>query len=272
MAAKKAVAAAAKPSKAVAAFKPSKSLATIDAEMAADLAALKGTVGQSSGNKLSVEVKGSFTTPDGFDLGSEIQVVVLDYMSVNKFYTVAFDSNNPAPPECYAMGRIINDMAPENDSPHAQNADCRTCPLNQFGSASNGKGKACQNRRLVAVLVVDPENPEAHNEPDAPIYTLDLSPSNNKSFDGAVNAVARALIGMPVKALLTVVAENAGTYATVTWRDPVPNPDYALHYSRKGECIDMLTRRPDFTAHAAKAPPARNTRKAAPAARAGARR
>lgn len=271
MATKKAAAPAAKPSKAVAAFKPSKSLAAIDAEMAQDLANLKGTVGQSSGNRLSVEVKGSFTTPDGFDLGDEIQVVVLDYMSANKFYTVAYDPNNPAPPDCYAIGKVINDMAPESDSPQAQHTDCRTCPLNQFGSANNGKGKACQNRRLVAVLVVDPENPEAHNEPDAPIYTLDLSPSNNKSFDGAVNAVARALNGMPVKAILTVTAKNVGTYASVTWSDPVPNPDYALHYSRKDECIDMLTRKPDFAAHAAKAPPARG-RKAAPPARAGARR
>jgi hypothetical protein len=270
MATKKATPAA-KPSKALAGFKPTKSLATIDAEMAQGLIDLKGTIGQSAGNRLTVEVKGSFTTPDGLDLGSEIQVVVLDYFSANKFYTVAFDRDNPAPPDCYAMGRIINDLVPEADSPHVQNKDCRTCPMNAFGSAQNGKGKACQNRRLVAVLIVDPNNPDAHNEPDAPIYLLDLSPSNNKSFDGAVNAVARALNGLPVKAILTVSAENAGTYAIVRWSDPVPNPDYALHYSRKDECYDMLTRRPDFAAHAAKAP-VRGRKAAAPAARAGARR
>lgn len=247
----------------------SKSLANIDAELANEVANIKNTIGQPGGNRLKVEVKGSFTSPEGLDLGDELQVVVLDYTSRNNFYSTPWDPNNPAPPDCYAIGKVIADMAPEDDSPQKQNDDCRTCPLNAFGSGQGGSGKACQNRRLVAVLVVDPENPDAHNEPDAPIYMLDLSPSNNKSFDGAVSAVARALNGPPIKAILTVTAENAGTYAKVFWSAPVPNPDYATHAARRSECIDMLNRKPDFSAPPAK-PSARKG--AAPRRAAGGRR
>lgn len=244
------------------------SIATIDQELSNEVALIKDMVGQASGNRLKLEATGDFLLPDGGNLGNEIQVVVLDFVSRNNFYLTQYNADNPSPPDCYAIGKVINDMAPEGDSPAKQNDICRTCPMNQFGSAPNGRGKACQNRRLVAVLVVDPENPDAHNEPDAPIYTLDLSPTNIKSFDGAVSLVARSLAGPPIKAVLTVVGKNVGTYAMATWMDPMPNPDYALHVQRRAEVQDMLYRKPDFAAYEA-APPT----KRAPARRsAGARR
>lgn len=228
------------------------SLANIDAELQNEIANIKETIGQSSGNRLKLEVTGDWTLPDGANLGNEIQVVVIDYASRNNFYLTNFDRDNPTPPDCYAMGKKIADMAPEDDSPEKQSDKCGTCPMNQFGSGQNGKSKACQNRRYAAVLLVDPENDGAHNEPDAPIYLIDLSPSNIKSFDGAVGMVARSLNGPPIKAILTVVGKNAGTYATATWIDPVPNPDYAQHVARRAEVQDLLYRKPDFAAHEAK--------------------
>lgn len=246
----------------------SSSLALIDKELSSEVANIKNMIGQSSGNRLTLEATGDFVLPDGMNLGNEIQVIVVDFVSRNNFYSVPYNRENPTPPDCYAIGRVIADMAPENDSPSPQHDNCRTCPLNQFGSGNNGKSKACQNRRLLAVLVVDPENPEAHNAPDAPIYTLDLSPSNIKSFDGAVAHVARSLAGPPIKAILTVVGKNVGTYATATFTDPMPNPDYAQHVVRRGEVQDMLTRKPDFAAYEAKTTPARG-RAASPRRAAG---
>ena len=198
--------------------------------------------------------------------------MVLDFVSRNNFYDQKYNRDNPAPPACYAIGKSLKDMAPENDSPDPQNSDCASCPLNQFGSGDNGKSKACQNRRLAAVMVIDPENPEASAEPDAPIYTLDLSPSNIKSFDGAINMSSKSM-GHYIKVLLTVTGKNVGTYATATFSDPVPNEFYAAHYARRAEVEPLLTRKPDFAAYAAKAPPARG-RGAAPAPRkaAGVRR
>lgn len=245
----------------------SKALVNVDAQLAAEAAQFKNQLGASSSNRLKVEVRGSFSTPDGMDLGNEIQLIVLDFASRNQYYTVPFSADNPAAPECYAMGRSIPDLAPEDDSPTKIHSDCASCPMNAFGSAPTGRGKACQNRRQVAVLLVDPDNPDAHNAPDAPIYLLDLSPSNLKSFDGAMKHVT-TMLGHPLKAIITATATNAGTYAVVTFGTPEPNPDYELHVSRRGECEEILFRRPDFAraAAAANSKPARG-RAAPPAAR-----
>jgi hypothetical protein len=252
----------------------SRALATIDSELASEVANLKNQIGQPSGNKIKVEASGDFILPDGMNLGNEIQVVVLDFISRNFFYSGPYNPNNISPPDCYAMGKEKASMAPEDDSPAKQNDKCGTCPLNAFGSGNNGKSKACQNRYWLAVLLVNPENPDEHNDPAAPVYILDLSPSNLRSFEGAVSTIARTLAGPPLKALLTVTAKNVGTYAQVTFTDPLPNPDYAAHAARRSETVDVLHRRPDFAAAAAAAPANNRGRGAQPARRAaaGARR
>lgn len=242
------------------------SLVNIDAQLAAEAEALKQQISASSGNRLRIEARGAFATPDDIDLGDTIQFVVVDFASRNQYYTVTFDPNTPAAPDCYAMGRVLNEMVPEDDSPTKQHTDCATCPMNQFGSAANGRGKACSNRRLLAVLLIDPDNPDAHSAPDAPIYLLDLSPSNIKAFDQMAAYVQRSLGGPPIKAILTATARNKGTYAEVTFSLPEPNPDYAEHIKRRPECEDLLFRRPDFAraaAAAAQSKPARG--RAAPA-------
>lgn len=237
-------------------------IALIDSQLSQDAAALRSQIGAPSGNKIKIEPKGAFVLPEGTELGDEIQVVVVDFMNRNMYYSVPYTPNEVVPPDCYAFGRTIADLAPESDSPDRQSDNCAKCPMNAFGSARIGNGKACANRYWVAVLVIDPDNPDAHNEPDAPIYLLDLSPTNRRSFEGAI-AHATRMLGHWVKASYTVTATNVGTYASVSWKDPVANPHYALHVARRAESEDMLTRRPDFTA----APAAPSNKSRAPARR-----
>lgn len=244
----------------------SKSIALVDQELSNEVANIKDQISAPSGNKIKVEPRGAFVLPGGSDLGDEIQVVVVDFINRNFFYSQKFVQGQMSAPDCYALGKEIAKLAPEGDSPSAQNGDCRTCPLNVFGSGDNGKGKACQNRYWLSVLLVDPDNPEAHNDPDAPLYLLDLSPTNRKSFESVVAGIARSLNGPPIKAILTVTVRNAGTYATVSFSDPLPNPNYARHAARRPESMDALTRKPDFAAIEAKASAPRG-RAATPARR-----
>lgn len=241
-------------------------LATIDQELSGEVANIKNQISAPTGNRIKIDPKGVFILPDGTDLGNEIQIVVVDFYNRHFFYSQAYNPNAQTSPDCYAIGREINTLVPEADSPHVQHSDCRTCPMNAFGSGTNSIGKACQNRFWLAVLLLDPENPDAHNALDAPLYMLDLSPSNRKSFESAVATVARALNGPPIKAILTVSAENVGTYAKVTFFDPIANPHYATHFTRRAESLDLLTRKPDFAAMAARTPTPRG-RAAAPARR-----
>lgn len=245
-------------------------IATIDQEMSAAAVAIAGQIGQASGNRIKLEPSGDFVLPEGINLGDEIQVIIVDFVSRNSFYSTVYNPQNPTPPDCYAVDRIIANMAPEADSPDPQNKDCASCPLNQFGSGANGKSKACKNERRLAVLVVDPDNPDAHNQPDAPIYELAVTPTSIGSFDTAVRTAVRLLDGFPVKAIFTVTGSPKGTYAVMSWRDPVPNPDYAAHWGRRGEVEGMLFRKPDFSQLAAAAAPAR--RKAPARRAAGGRR
>lgn len=246
-----------------------KSLTNIDAQLSMELDTLRDAIGQASGNKIKLEPSGNFILPDGSNLGDEIQVVIVDFMSHNKFYVGPYNRDNPQPPVCYAMGKVLRDMAPEADSPEIQNDICGTCPMNQFGSGDNGRSKACKNTRIASVLIVDPEDPAASDAPDAPLYTLEIPPTSIKAFDGAVSLIQRSLGGPPIKAVITITAKPVGTYAVMSFVEPMPNPSYALHFQRREETVDMLTRKPDFSNY--EAAPVRGGRKA-PARRAPARR
>lgn len=259
-----------------------KSLALIDQELNQEIANIKESIGSPGGGKvIKVEASGNFVLPDGANLGSEIQIVIVDFASRKAFYSQQFDRNNPTPPDCYAIsppaskGGAIATMAPDDPAlPAKQHDDCANCPLNQWGSGNGGTGKACREFRDLAVLVVDPENPDAHNAPDAPIYLLSVPPTSLKAFDGFVPLVARSLAGPPIKAIVTVKGTSVGTYATLSFVNPVGNPDYATHAARRVETIDLLNRRPDYAGYAARPMPQRRGATARPAPRtaAGGRR
>lgn len=257
-------------SKAVAKSAGGKGIATIDQELANEVAALKGQIGQPAGNKITANADGTFALPDGLNLGTEFQCVVVDFVSKNQFYDAPYQPGVITPPTCYAIGRNLAEMAPEPDSPVPQADKCSTCPMNQYGSAQNGRGKACSNRRLAAVLVLDPDNPEGIDNPAEPLYILDLPPTAIKSFDGMVSYIARSLNKPPVGAIVTVTGTPSGTYSAISFTDPVPNPSYAAHYARRDECQDLLFRKPDFSTLANAAPARGNARRksAAPARRA----
>lgn len=223
-------------------------LATVDEQLAAEANSIKDAIAQPGGNKIKFEASGDIILPDGRNMGNRIDVVVLDFLSANKYYSRPYNPNDISPPDCFAIGRELNKMAPDETVPEPVNDKCATCELNQFGSAANGTGKACKNTRELAVLVLDDENPDAHNAPDAEIYTISLPPTALKSFDGYASYVARTMGGAPIKTIVSITAKNAGTYAAISFVDPVPNPDYAAHFQRRAECVDMLNRKPDYAA------------------------
>lgn len=80
--------------------------------------------------------------------GNEVQnplpVLIADACFENALYEDAFDPDRPAVPVCFAFGRDEATMKPHPESAKPHHSDCKTCPLNQFGSS--GKGKACKNQ------------------------------------------------------------------------------------------------------------------------------
>lgn len=91
--------------------------------------------------------------------GNQVCVIVIDCINENTFYEGKFDPQEKAPPICYAFGRGVDEeMAPHESmqvdltyfEPQAET--CGVCPLNEWGSADQGRGKACQNRRRLSLL------------------------------------------------------------------------------------------------------------------------
>lgn len=97
--------------------------------------------------------------------GNQMAVVILDGIHENLFYGTAYDPDNRAPPKCFAFGRDENGTLVKEDDlePHPivdedtetferQSEGCKGCPQNEWGSAERGRGKACGNRRRLAVI------------------------------------------------------------------------------------------------------------------------
>lgn len=218
-------------------------LATIDAELAAEAAKISQQVGQPEARKITIDVNGNFIAPGGLNLGNEIQVCVVDFCSANDYYTAAYDPNNPAPPVCFARGRELADMQPEESSPEPQSDNCKDCPHNQWGS--RGNGKACKNTRSLAVVLMDEFNPE--DIENAEMYLLAVPPTGLKSFDAAALQASRMFNGPPIKAIMTVRAVKQANYTTMQFASPEANPHYADMLELRDDAFDLISRLPDLS-------------------------
>lgn len=74
------------------------------------------------------------------------------------WYAQGYTEGADNPPDCYSL----NGATPEPDSPLPQAAGCAMCPKNAFGSATNGRGKACSDAQRTAI-VLGADTPVIHN-------------------------------------------------------------------------------------------------------------
>lgn len=137
-----------------------------------------------------ISTKGGAFTVDGVEVpGNTLDVVILDWMFENHFYSTKFDPDNPASPDCYAFGRVEKEMAPHEEAEHPQCDKCEGCPANEWGTADIGKGKACKNiRRLATISVTDfLEGPAAIAK--AQVRMVKLTPTSLKAWAGYVQSL-----------------------------------------------------------------------------------
>jgi hypothetical protein len=240
---------------------PRTDLTAVDQALSAEALNIKNTISSGGAPKLSIDRSGRWTAPDGLDLGDTIRGVVVDYISANRYYPHTYDPSNPAPPVCFAFGKVLNDMAPMPEAPEPQADACSTCALNQWGS--RGKGKACKNtRELAFILEEDLENPEPK------LYLISVPPTAIKSFDAFANLCSRVLNGPPIKATVAIKAVPQGTYTTMVFAEPDENPNYAEHFGLRDEALALISQTPNLDNYV----PAAAARKPAPAARGAAAR
>ena len=75
----------------------------------------------------------------------EIRGIIVAFKDVRAYWEQSFeDSGGGVAPDCYS-----------NDGVHGEGDPggvCRECPLNEYGSASKGAGKACKEMRMIFLL------------------------------------------------------------------------------------------------------------------------
>ena len=110
------------------------------------------------------------------------------------------------------------------------------CWANQFGSA--GKGKACRNSILVAMLPPDADE-------NTPFMLLNVSPTGLKSFSGYLSSVIR--MQRPPYSITTDVFCDPGVkYDSLRFTNPQPLDDEMIELvrSRRGEARERLDAAP----------------------------
>jgi hypothetical protein len=71
-------------------------------------------------------------------------------------YDGPFDPNKIKSPICFAITKDGEDSTPHENSLHPQNEKCSGCPMDEWGSAGEGRrGKACKEQRRLALIPTD---------------------------------------------------------------------------------------------------------------------
>lgn len=157
---------------------PSTAVVPWDEEVA-KLAEQMGDARKSGGGGNFIGVSAAGFSVGGEDIGTEMNVVIIDYVTENQYYEGAFDSENPEPPVCFAFARKESDLKPHESSPDPQHETCEGCPQNAWGSAGGGrKGKACKNVMRIAMITEG----DLDNVPEAEVHMMKVSVTNVAHF------------------------------------------------------------------------------------------
>lgn len=233
----------------------SKAGALVSGDQQEALNALRARLLAPTGDKIKISNK-QFKLPSG-DVLDFLDIVVVDFVFYNTYYEGAYDPNNIVPPNCFALHEEQKTMVPSNNSPDKQCETCAGCWANEFGSS--GKGKACQNRVLIACLPSDAKE-------DTPFVILDISPTAVKGFSSYLNSVARGLQKMPYEVVTHIECNPATKHDVAVFSEPQEIEDVAflgMVESRIGEARERLMTEPDVSAFkAANDAPAKSKLKA----------
>lgn len=135
-----------------------------------------------TGNK-SISTRGGKLSIDGNDVeDSELEVIVLAAVHANLYYEGRYDPENPTTPVCYAFGEGDEPEGPHDDSTDKQSDTCAECEKNQWGSADQGRGKACKNTRKLAVMLKD----DLDDIEKAEVRTMSIPPTQLRGWSSYV--------------------------------------------------------------------------------------
>lgn len=127
--------------------------------------------------------------PDNPDTVTELVGIIIDHHPTNGYWRDPFSGGNVSP-DCSSMDGKLG-VITETGCVRS----CDTCPLNQFGSADDGNGKACKNMHRIYLL----------REGEMLPIILTLPPTSIKPFKEYL--AKRVLLAKPPKRCWQVVTK-----------------------------------------------------------------
>lgn len=243
--------------KSIATRKPKQMSTATRERMDAELARTSSRIEIGGGRMIRTRGR-RFTFPDETKINGPLEVVVIDYMAWNTYYDEPWEEDKTVPPVCYAFNEEPSKLAPSENSKEIQGEAgelCKSCHWNEFGSAPNGKGKACQNRRLLAVLP-----PDASEEDE--LMVVSVSPSAITKFDSFVSTCRDEYGVTPIGVICEMDFNEAVDYPSLTFRAVAENPDIDFYFNKTTEARAMLTNEPSYESDEDDKPAATPKRKA----------
>ncbi len=252
-----------------------RSIAKWDEELAKAAAKARGVVANIAQGKFISARAGQLSFNGQPFPGNKLCALVVDFVRENVLYEGAFDAENPQSPVCFAFGREDREMRPHEMSTKKQNETCGLCPMNAWGSAEKGRGKACKNRMRLAViaagtltksgefeLIKDPKHFQS-----AEIAYINLSVMSVKDFAGYVQNLDNVM-HLPPFGVYTEISVVPDPKAQFKWvfkpLGRIPNEIIPALMARVEEA-EKTTEFPYQPSEEAPATPAKNS-KAAPKA------
>jgi len=121
---------------------------------------------------------------------NQLDAVILGSSGEHSYYDTPFDPDNITAPVCFSVFELDANPVPHEVIQEPQGDFCKTCPMHQFKSAPNGRGRACSVRRRLALLpasVLDSDDEDALGGAD--IAIMKVPPTSVQSWGKYVNTV-----------------------------------------------------------------------------------
>jgi hypothetical protein len=114
-----------------------------------------------------IRFKEGFTLSEGADEIEEFEGVVIYTKEMNAYYKDRYKAGERKMPDCMSPDGIhpvstgqVRDKDGKLVPTKTMHHECKTCPMNAFGSSQGGDGKACKNTRPLYILVWNAETKE----------------------------------------------------------------------------------------------------------------
>lgn len=211
----------------------STALQSIQEKIKAELAEARKTIPPVTGRNISTKGK-LFTFPDGKTHPGPIQAVILDHRNVNRYYVKPYDPQNPAPPHCFAISKVIEGMRPHEEAMEPQAETCSECVMNQWGSAPNGRGKACRNTVRLAIV---PPDADVNDDP----MILTVSPTGLKSWASLVNGL-ESFGKLPIHVVTEIAFNPDAAYSTLVFKALGPHDRLEEFWQLREKAQSLLDR------------------------------